>query len=73
MVKAQLQVLKAATKAEHYTHDYRQDFLDELIQVAKSKGDSDKTRQSGPFRKQNSCLGFGNMLLEYTATVSGKH
>ena len=44
MVKAQLQVLRAATKAEHHTHDYRQDFLDELIQAATAKGDNEKAK-----------------------------
>ena len=44
MVKAQLQVLRAATKAEHHTHDYRQDFLNELVQVATAKGDNDKAK-----------------------------
>ena len=44
MLKAQFQVLKAAARAEHKTHDYRQEFLANLIEAAESKGDNDKAK-----------------------------
>ena len=44
MVKVQFKVLKAAAKAEHQTHDYRQEFLAHLLEAAETKGDKDKAR-----------------------------
>ena len=36
--------LKAAAKAEHQTHDYRQEFLATLLEAAETKGDKDKAK-----------------------------